>query len=57
MYHAGEWDRAIKHARERQLWHIEHGNIKLAQAIKEELNAYDDGDRTDILLRSLQRWR
>lgn len=57
MHRAGEWDRALKHAQERLRWHREHGNVKIAQAIQEELNAYDEGDRTDILLRSLQDWR
>jgi len=57
MHRAGEWDRALKHARERLEWHKDHGNTKIAQAIREELNAYDEGDRTDILLESLQRWR
>ena len=57
MHHAGEWDRALKHAKERMQWHKDHGNTKMAQAIREELAAYDDGDRTEILLESLQRWR
>jgi hypothetical protein len=54
---SGEWDRALKHARERLQWNQEHGYYGVARAIREELNAYDEGDRTDVLLLSLQRWR
>ena len=57
VHRSGEWDRALKHAIERMKWHKEHGNVKMAQAIKEELDAYDCGDRTDILLGSLRGWK
>lgn len=57
MHRAGEWDKAIKHALERMRWHKEHGDMKTAQAIKEEMDAYDWGDRTEVLLNSLRGWK
>ena len=50
----GRWKLALKKAQNWLRWYEDQGLHHCARTIKEHLAAYEEGDRTDILLKDLE---